>query len=156
MTPFRRNNPVRLTIHSGPYAFVLTLLLICAPLMGCTSQNNPAAETAATSPAKAWLELIDSKHYAESWDEASEIFKSSIKRTGWNDTISGVRDLLGNIVTREINSTEYRTELPGAPDGEYIVFKFASSFANKKSSEETLTLMLDDQDIWRASEYYIK
>ena len=143
-------------MHSVSFAFLITLLPICALLMGCTSQNNPEAEADATAPAKAWLQLIDSNYYAESWDESSEIFKSSIEKTDWKDTISGVRDPLGNVVTREIKSSEYRTELPAGPDGEYVVFKFLSSFANKKSSQETVTLMLDDQNIWRVSGYYIK
>jgi hypothetical protein len=46
--------------------------------------------------------------------------------------------------------------LPGAPDGEYVVIQFATSFENKKSAIETVTPMLDSDGEWRVSGYFIK
>ncbi len=43
----------------------------------------------------------------------------------------------------------------GAPDGEYIVFKFATSFAHKQSATETLTLTHEPDDVWRVSGCFI-
>jgi hypothetical protein len=53
-------------------------------------------------------------------------------------------------------STTYATELPGAPDGEYVVIQFAASFKAKKSAVETVTPMKDEDGSWRVSGYYIK
>ena len=46
--------------------------------------------------------------------------------------------------------------LPGAPDGEYVVLQFDTSFANKKEAVETVTPMLDKDGKWKVSGYYIK
>lgn len=49
-----------------------------------------------------------------------------------------------------------KTSLPGAPDGEYVVIEFESSFEHKKSAIETVTPMNDKDGKWRVSGYYIK
>jgi hypothetical protein len=46
--------------------------------------------------------------------------------------------------------------LPGAPDGEYVVFQFLSSFENKKTAIERVIPMLDKDGIWRVSGYYLE
>jgi hypothetical protein len=57
---------------------------------------------------------------------------------------------------RTVKSKQYATSLPGAPDGEYVVVQYETSFHNKKSSIETITPMLDRDGKWRVSGYYIK
>jgi hypothetical protein len=59
-------------------------------------------------------------------------------------------------VTRKVKTKSYRTSLPGAPDGEYVVIQFDTSFVNKKAAVETVTPMMDKNGVWRASGYYIK
>jgi hypothetical protein len=63
---------------------------------------------------------------------------------------------LGKVLKRTIKSSQYATSLPGAPDGEYVVIQYETSFANKKSAVETITPMLDKDGKWRVSGYYIK
>ena len=53
-------------------------------------------------------------------------------------------------------SKKLHTSLPGAPDGQYVVIQFKSSFTNKKTTIETVTPMLDKDGKWRVSGYYIK
>ena len=48
------------------------------------------------------------------------------------------------------------TELPGAPDGHYVLLQFETVFANKKSTIETVTFMLEKDGKWKAAGYYIK
>jgi hypothetical protein len=48
------------------------------------------------------------------------------------------------------------TRLPAAPDGNYVVLKYDTSFENKKSATETIAPMLDKDGKWRVSGYYIK
>jgi len=54
-----------------------------------------------------------------------------------------------------VKSSEYRTTLPGAPDGEYVVIQFDSSFEHKESALETVTPVLEEGK-WKVSGYYIK
>jgi hypothetical protein len=46
--------------------------------------------------------------------------------------------------------------MPGAPDGEYSVIQFATSFRHKAAATETVTLMKDSDGRWRVSGYYIR
>ena len=66
------------------------------------------------------------------------------------------RKPLGNVLSRNLMFTKYTNTLPGAPDGEYVVIQYKTSFENKASAVETVTPMLDTDGIWRVSGYYIK
>ena len=70
--------------------------------------------------------------------------------------MKSVRKPLGQNLSREVNFKKYTTSLPGAPDGEYVVIQFTTSFSHKKSAVETVTPMLDTDGKWRVSGYYIK
>jgi len=63
---------------------------------------------------------------------------------------------LGELKSRQPASRKHRTSMPGAPDGEYVVIQFQSSFANKSEAVETITPMRDTDGQWRVSGYYIK
>lgn len=114
------------------------------------------AEKDALKAAEEWLVLIDAHDYGKSWDEASELFKKSITKEMWEQSIKAVRPALGDLISRSVKSAEYTTSLPGAPDGEYVVILFSTSFKNKKSAIETVTPMKDPDGKWRVSGYYIK
>jgi hypothetical protein len=44
----------------------------------------------------------------------------------------------------------------GAPVGEHVIIKFASSFEIKANALETVTPMVDADITWRVSGYYVK
>lgn len=123
---------------------------------GCSSKSNPDAEKAAIESAQTWLELVDSEKYAGSWEEAAEYFKSAVTKVNWRQTIRAVRKPLGKTLSRKLKSQRYATSLPGAPDGEYVVIQYNTTFENKKSAVETVTPMLDKDGKWRVSGYYIR
>jgi len=117
--------------------------------------NSAAIETAATD-AGAWLEVVDGADYALSWQEAAAFFREAISEAQWEASLKTVRTPLGKVLSRKVLSAEYATSLPGAPDGEYVVIQFETSFENKKDAVETVTPMKDADGKWRVSGYYIK
>jgi hypothetical protein len=121
-----------------------------------TTQTTPKPEQLAQKSAEAWLALIDSGKYAESWDEASQVFKGALTRDQWASTVKGVRVPLGTVQSRKFKSATYTKTLPGAPDGEYVVIQYDTSFANKQTATETTIPMLDKDGKWRVSGYFIK
>ncbi len=131
--------------------FVFTLLF-----SGCGSSGNPEAEQAAVKAAQDWLSLIDAGEYSQSWDQAATYFQNALSREKWVGMARGVRDPLGKMKTREVKSSRYKTSVPGAPDGEYVIIQFNTSFENKQSAVETVTPMLPKDGTWRVSGYYIK
>ena len=74
----------------------------------------------------------------------------------WEQKIQGFSCALGGTNLRKLKSADYTTTLPEAPDGQYVVIRYDSSFANKKSAIETVVPMLDQGGQWRVSGYFIK
>ena len=125
-------------------------------LSGCNSPSNQQAEKSGVAAAKAWLALVDGDHYAESWEASAQYFKGAIRKEQWVQTMQSGRRPFGKNISRELKSKLFRTTLPGAPDGEYVVIQFKASFENKKSAIETVTPMLDKDGQWRVSGYFMK
>jgi len=120
------------------------------------TESNPEAEKAAVAAADAWLKLVDAGQYAESWAEAAEYFKNAVSKEDWQKSMEPFRKPLGALVSRTLKSTHYTTTAPGAPDGQYVIIQYDSSFENKKTAVETVTPMLDKDGKWRVSGYFIK
>ncbi len=133
------------------------LLVLCLFLWtGLSVAQNSEQEKAAVTAAEAWLSLVDSGQYEQSWTDAAEYFRNAIGQEQWAQSLKAIRPPLGQLISRDVTSAVYTTTLPGAPDGEYVVIQYKSSFGNKKSAVETVTPMLDQDGAWRVSGYFIR
>jgi serine/threonine protein kinase len=119
---------------------------------------DPAAgvEKAAISSAEAWLNAIDAGRYSESWKGAAPFFQGAVTEKGWTKSMESFRKPLGSLISRKLKSAQPMTELPGAPDGQYVLMRFETSFTNKKSAIETVTFMLEKDGQWKSCGYFIK
>ena len=118
--------------------------------------TEPEKEKAAAKVAESWLKLVDNGDYDKSWKEVSEYLRNLVTMEQFGQSVKPVRSPLGKVISRKVKSTTYATSLPGAPDGEYVVVQFETSFENKKSAVETVTPKLDKDGKWRVSGYFIK
>jgi len=132
------------------------LLAQSAVLSAAMTKPNAKSEVVAQQAAEEWLALVDAKNYSESWQAAAGYFKKNVSEKKWKDTLAPVREPLGKVVSRKLKSAQYTKELPGAPDGEYVVIQFDTVFANKKAAVETVTPMKDTDGQWRVSGYFIR
>ncbi|MFZ5905903.1 MAG: DUF4019 domain-containing protein [Nitrospirota bacterium] len=131
-------------------------VLIAVLLLSGICIAGDAKEERAVKAADAWLKLVDHGKYRESWKTAAQYFQDAVTRAQWEQAVIPVRKPLGKVLKRTMKSKEYRTTLPGAPDGEYVVIQYTTSFENKHTAIETVTPMLDKDGSWRVSGYYIK
>jgi len=131
---------------------VLAILLVTSIQSSSADTPEAAAETAA----RAWLALLDAGNYPQSWTTAAKHFRDSIPQSQWASRISAVRGPLGAVKSRSVTSAKLTTSLPGAPDGEYVVIRFATSFEHKAEATETVTPMKDPDGQWRVSGYFIR
>ncbi len=83
------------------------------------------------------------------------MFKTAMTKKQWEEKVKAARAPLGKVNSREVKSATYAKQLPGAPDGEYVVIQYDTSFEKKKSAVETVTPMLDGTT-WKVSGYYIR
>ena len=137
-------------------SLLLALLMLAMWPQTASAQLTKKAEDLAQKSAEDWLALADVGKYAETWDQAAEYFKNAVTKQRWIDAMKSVRAPLGTVQARKLKSATFTKNLPAAPDGDYVVIKYDTSFENKKSAVETITPMLDKDGKWRVSGYFIK
>jgi hypothetical protein len=137
------------------YAIVVLSAFAVLGILHAEDDHSAAIEAALQS-AQNSLKLIDEGRYAESWQQAADIIKGLVTEEKWASMMKAVREPLGKIKSRKVISKQYMTSLPGAPDGNYVVIQFETSFENKAAAIETFTPMLEKDGQWRMSGYYIK
>jgi Protein of unknown function (DUF4019) len=110
----------------------------------------------ALSAANKWLALVDSEKYAESWKEAADIFRDTVRPQLWVESMKALRGPMGKMISRKVETEVFKTSLPGAPNGQYVVIEFKTSFENLKAAVETVTPALGKDGVWRVSGYFIR
>ncbi len=135
-------------------AWLVVIGMIFSSITAMTPDSDQLAK--ALSAANKWLSLIDTEKYAESWKEAAETFRYTVQFQLWVDSMKALREPMGKLISRTVKTKIYRTSLPGAPKGQYVVIEYMSSFQNLKSAVETVTPMKGKDGVWRVAGYYIK
>jgi hypothetical protein len=130
-------------------SILTTILAALVPLLVMA-----AADDEAQTAGEAWLSLLDSQKYEESWKQASSMFQSQVTQEQWTSALKKSRDPLGQLVSRSKSRADFLKTLRGAPDGDYAVFHFETAFQNREGVTERLTLVLEDGK-WRAAAYAI-
>jgi Protein of unknown function (DUF4019) len=134
-------------------ALSILAIVTLASLTGSCSKDKT---TAAQQAAEAWLKIVDSGNYGQSWDESATLMKTTVAKDQWEQILTVNRAPLGARISRKLTSAEYKNELPGAPAGQYVVLEYTSTFAHKDAVVETAAPTLDKDGTWRVSLYYIK
>lgn len=120
------------------------------------TRNDQQSVENAIQAAYLWLGLTDNGEYDSSWDQAAGYFKAAVTKQQWQMSLAAARTPLGKVINRTVKTGTYTRQVPGAPDGQYVIIQFETSFENKKSAVETVTPMLEKDGSWRVSGYYIK
>lgn len=132
---------------------LLFTVLMCGVAVA-QAQQKP--EQLAQQSSESWLALVDSGKYANSWDEAAQLFKSAVTKDQWLDALGKARTPQGKVLSRKLKSATYTKTLPNAPEGEYVVIHYDTDFEHKAGATETIVPMLDKDGKWRVSGYFIK
>ena len=141
---------------------IVLCVLICTATLSCgkgdekPAVNHDAEVSDGISSAEGWLRLIDNGKYPESRSSASAAFRNALTESRWKEIISSVRGTAGKLLSRNLASKEYVTGLSGAPEGEYVILKYRSSFENRKKAIEVVTVMRDPDGKWRGAGYTLK
>jgi Protein of unknown function (DUF4019) len=137
---------------------VLALLLaaLLTPALSAPVGADENAEAEALQAANQFLSLVDAGDYAGSWDTAAALLKNAVAKEQWVKALDGARTPFGKVLSRSLAQSALKTELPGAPDGQYLVLVFAIEFAHKSAGYETVTPMLEADGRWRVAGYYLR
>lgn len=118
--------------------------------------EHEAEETAAEAAALAWLALTDRGDGDASWQGTSADFQRVVSPEVWRTSLEKAQGPLGRPVERKLQSATYATELPGAPDGEYVVLQYTTRFEHKQNGGETVTLSREADGAWRIAGYFVR
>lgn len=127
-------------------------ILVGLALATTAEQATSSVEVAT---AKEWVSLIDQRRWTDSWDATGKLFQSQMPRTSWTAAIRPVREPLGAVMSRTLKGSAEAKSLPGAPDGDYKIVQFTTSFAAKKDGVETVVLARETSG-WKVNGYFIR
>ncbi len=127
-----------------------------APVAPAPPSPEEAAQSVARQRAQTWLQLVDGGQYDASWDAAAVIFQSSTTKEQWNTALQRARGALGALSSRELQASEYKTAVEGAPEGKYVVVYYTSAFAEKPSAREIVTLRQATDESWKVAGYFVQ
>lgn len=162
-TKVKANIDQRKTIYVGLVLLTLLVIAYWSQSVVATHQKR-ASEPAQTSvvldqtgldDALKWLKLVDEKSYAESWQQGHVLFQAQLTDLMWEEALRKVREPLGLVINRVHSASNLIQQLPGMPDGNYVMMSFNTRFENKASSIETLTLSFDN-GVWKPIGYFIR
>jgi hypothetical protein len=103
-----------------------------------------------------WLGLLDAGKAGAAWDISSSYLKSVVSRQKWVTEINAARKPFGKLKQRTPTRFARSHSMPGAPDGDYSFIELESVFLNGKQATEHVTWMLDKDEVWRVSGYFIR
>jgi tRNA A-37 threonylcarbamoyl transferase component Bud32 len=113
---------------------------------------------AAVKAALAWLKVVDEGNYALAWEQQArdhlktskeamvQTYEKNFKANGQFGKVTSPRTLLAQ---------QFRTLLPKAREGEFVVIQCRTSFDNLKDAVEWIATMRDADGQWRVCRYYI-
>ena len=144
----------------------VVLLLACLAAsgglhaQGVGASPTPAiqngGETAAKAAADIWLALVDDTRYEPAYQSAASIFQKLVTKEQWIKLAGNGRSLLGRSRSRVVQDTKFSATMPGAPDGQYVVIHYQTSFEKKAAATETVTTLLDSDGQWKVCGYFIR
>lgn len=112
--------------------------------------------TDAKAAATAWLAQLDAGQYPASWTSSASAFRAAVSQDQWQQAAQQVRTPLGAVTTRTVKSAQFARTLPNAPEGEYVVIQYDTTFANKAGAVETVTPMREKDGSWKVSGYFVR
>jgi hypothetical protein len=137
--------------------------LLLAFAAGSAAQPIMPAQRQALNAAERWLEPVDAERYANAWAMASQSFKASVSQKDWRDGIRKIRKDYGRVVKRTGEKMAFRGQVPSPDDpnagttpGTEVSIIFSTKFAGSKQATEEMTMVLENDGIWRVAGYFIK
>ena len=136
----------------------MTRRLLCSALAFCwlgASALMANDQADAQKAVEAWLEAHDRGRYGETWDASAQFVKDKVPKDKWEPMMRSVLAPFGKLEARSLQAATPTKELPGMPDGEYVVFQYKSRYEHKQSAVETIIPMLEDGE-WRVMTYRVR
>ena len=140
-------------------AAVFAVLVALTRSLPCTAQEAPdtaAAIAAAAAAADTWLQLLDGGDVASSWDSASSRLRGAITKAQWESALLSARGPFEPFGERHLLQSQYATEIPNAPPGQYVILQYQTVAGGNRRVVETVVPSVDTDGRWRVGGYFIR
>ena len=143
-------------------SLLLCGLLLALPIGLCAQEASPTpatqtgGEVAAQAAGEVWLALADDARYDAAYAGAAGMFQKLITKENWVKLVTAGRSPLGKVGSRKLKDAKFSPKMNGAPDGQYVVLHFDTTFEKKVAAVETLTVTLDADGQWKVCGYFIR
>lgn len=127
------------------------LIFLCSPFYANAQQGSEPPKEALNFT-QSWLKLVDNGRYADSWHDLAATFKQEVAQDQWVQELEGFRSPLGKRLERGRLSM---TRSSDPEIGDYVIFQFESTFENKKSAGEAVSVIKSDDGSWGILGYSI-
>jgi len=134
--------------------FVYIIIMGCLMLSwGASASEDEAKARAGSLAAQQWLEMIDSGNYKQAWSSAHGFLQGTVPEDKWVKNRTKARNQLGAVIERTLTSSKFVTKLPypGAPEGEYVISTFETTFKKKGRMIVTVIVAKTDDGIWKVT-----
>ncbi len=105
--------------------------------------------------AQTWLNGLDSGQFGSDWDNSSTIFQSTLPKAQWVSMMDQLRKPMGRMISRDMIDQRIAADPKGLPAGDYMVLIYNTTFSNKPSAIELVTLRLENGQ-WKVLTYQVK
>ena len=138
-----------------PSAIASLVLLSSAVLPAARAQVQENTQAAVQAEIE-WVHLLDAGDYAAAWASAAKVMQTALPEQDFTKQMSGTRKPLGALSERTLKQAQERTQLPGVPDGHYVVAQYTTRFANKAEAIETVIASRAPDGSWHVAGYFIR
>lgn len=139
---------------------VLTVLFFVAifiwPAASFGQKGIQQKEQKALKAADKFLALVDAGQYAKSYKETSSLFQHHVREKEWVSRISRTRSTFGAVASRKMAKAKYLTNFLGAPEGDYYLLVFQTSFKDKAHAIELVTTQKGAGGEWKVCGYVLR
>ncbi len=111
--------------------------------------------TSAQLAARQWLVYTDALDAATSHERAGVKFKNAMTLRVWTTALRRERESRGKVERRTMVNTGFKANIPGQPQGDYVLILFRTQFAKGQGSE-SVTLEREGDGVWRVVGYVIR
>lgn len=146
----------RKTIGHWFGSMVVALFVTFTATGGANSANADNDEVNAVRQALEWLAIIDNADYPGSFAAMAGIFTTGVRENLWQQRISKVREPLGLVKSRLLDSAKATSDILGAPAGDYFIVQFSTVFESEPAITEAVTMFKLDDGSWRSAGYYVR
>ncbi|MBD8723454.1 DUF4019 domain-containing protein [Oxalobacteraceae sp. CFBP 13708] len=136
----------------APFAIAM---LFATPTVAVHAQQADQT-TAGAEAAGRWLALADTGNGEATWHAAGAVFQTAVSQKDWTAALDQARTPYGALTRRTLADARATRTLPGAPEGDYVVLQYQSSFANRPTVTETVIVMRETDGNWKTITYVIR